>query len=83
MNTDPETVGENERGKKAREHGVKVRNAPNRNDGREENQEPKHIYIPKPAESIQRYKDHGECKRDRTKDLSRKVHHGKTSAKER
>ena len=55
-----------------------MRNAPNRNNGREENQEPEHIDIPKPAEPIQRYKHHGERKRDRTKDLrktSRKVHH--------
>lgn len=53
-------------------------NAPNRNDGREQNQEPKYIDIPKPAEPVQRYKHHGERKRDRTKDLieaDRKAHH--------
>ena len=52
-------------------------NAPDRNNGREENQEPEHIDIPKPAEPIQCYKHHRERKRDRTKDLRKagRIHH--------
>ena len=55
----------------------KMRNTPDRNNGREENQEPEHIDIPKPAEPIQCYKDNRERKRDRTQDLRKagRIHH--------
>ena len=57
---------------------MKMGDTPDRNDGRKENQEPKHIDIPKSPEPIQRYKHHGERKRDRTEDLrkaSKTIHH--------
>lgn len=58
-----------------RKNDMKMGDTPDRNDGRKENQESKHIDIPKSPEPIQRYKHYGERKRDRTKDLGRVIHH--------